>query len=250
MVLRYFLKTLLLPPCSLLLLLLAAWLFRRRWPRVATLAVLSGFLGLWLLSTPLVATQLAASLERYPALAPEQIGSLPARAIVILSSGQNDTTREFGQPVSKDQQLARLRYGVFLARHTGLPVLVTGGSALGTDLRSGAATMAFDLELFGVKPTWLETRSRTTAENGDFSFQMLAPENRTSILLVTSATHMLRAKWSFERSGFTVIPAPTMFIDRSPVTMLSFLPQAESLALSSQALHEWLGYWTYRLMGW
>ena len=47
MLLRYFLKGLLLPPASLLLLMLAGVLLRRRWPRLGPLLALAGFLLLW-----------------------------------------------------------------------------------------------------------------------------------------------------------------------------------------------------------
>lgn len=249
MYLRYFLKNLLLPPLAQLVLLVLAWQFRKRLPKTARFIFLVGLTSLWALGTPPVATHLAASLEKYQALRPEELDSLAAEAIVILSAGQNDTTSEFGQPVSDYYQLARLRYGAFLAKRTGLPVLVTGGSVFGDDTRSGAETMAFDLDAgFGIKAAWREGLSRTTAENALFSYRILAPERKTTILLVTNAIHMVRAKWSFEQAGFTVIAAPTMFIDRRPLTILSFFPTAASLELSSQALHEWLGYWAYRLV--
>ena len=247
MMIRYLIKTLLLPPCSLLLVMLAAWLFRKRWPRRAATGFLLSFITLWAISTPQGASRLAVSIEQHPALTPEMLTTLPAQAIVILSARQQESFAEFGEPVSDLSQLARLRYGAFLAKQTGLPVLLTGGSALGYDDRSGAETMAYDLQAYGVRASWLETLSRTTAENAGNSYRLLAPEGVTTILLVTSADHMMRANWLFTRAGFTVIPAPTMFAERPPASVLSFLPQAGGLETSSRAIHEWLGYWSYRL---
>ena len=66
--------------------------------------------------------------------------------------------------------------------------------------------------------------------------------------LVTSYLHMKWAKWSFERVGFKVLPAPTGFLDIKPLNMNSFIPNANSLLLSSNALDEWLGYWVYRML--
>ena len=107
--------------------------------------------------------------------------------------------------------------------------------------------MAHDLTGFGIEATWLESRSRATAENASNSYAILAPEGKTRILLVTSAIHMARSVLSFEQAGFSVVAAPTMFVDRRPLSVLAFLPQAGSLELSSQAIHEWLGYLVYRL---
>jgi uncharacterized SAM-binding protein YcdF (DUF218 family) len=109
--------------------------------------------------------------------------------------------------------------------------------------------MAFDLtEGYDIKAEWLEKNSRTTAENATYSYSILRAENKTSIVLVTHSMHMMRAKWSFEHAGFKVLPAPTGFIGMKPLTVRSFLPNAHSLQLSSQALHEWLGYWTYQML--
>lgn len=68
------------------------------------------------------------------------------------------------------------------------------------------------------------------------------------IILVTSAFHMRRARFLFERAGFAVEP---FFVDyqtseKSPLTVLSFLPNAEALAQSDRALREVIGllfYW-------
>lgn len=249
MELRYLLKGLLLPPFSQIVLLLIAWRLRQQTPRLARAVFLLAVLSLWILGTPVAATWLALSLERDSALLPDQLAGLQADAIVILADGQSDTAPEFGESISRPDQLARLRYGAFLHQRTGLPVLLSGGSVFGAEKRSLAETMAFDLTNgFAVKAHWLEISSRTTAENADFSYRILAAEDATSIVLVTTALHMMRAKWSFEQAGFSVLPAPTGFIDPGPLTVRSFLPTAYSLKLSSQALHEWLGYGVYRVL--
>ena len=248
MILRYLAKTMLLPPMVQLLLIVLAWLLRKRLPRTSRVLFWVGLVSLWLLATPLVSTQLAKSLEWYPPLAPEILRDFQADAVVILAASQRNSALEFGEPVSGYVQLARIRYGALVAGKTGLPVLVSGGTVFGDDARSGAETMAHDLKSgFGVKVSWLENRSRTTAENASYSYAILAPEGKTRILLVTSAIHMARSVFSYEKAGFSVTAAPTMFVDRRPLTVLSFLPQAGSLELSSQAIHEWLGYLVYRL---
>ncbi len=243
------LKSILLPPFTQIIFLLLAWQLRKLMPRLAKAICTLAVLSLWILGTPIASTTLALSLEQDLALPPNQLATVHVDAIVILSGSQNEKTPEFGEPVSGEEALSRIRYGAFLHNRTGLPVLLCGGSVQGNEHRSLAETMAFDLfEGFGVKAKWLERKSRTTAENASFSYTILGAKNKTSILLVTSSLHMMRAKWSFEQAGFYVIPAPTCFIDTSPLTVNSFLPNAHSLKLSSDVIHEWLGYWFYLML--
>ncbi len=247
--LRYFLKCLLLPPFTQLLLLLCAYQLRNRAPKSAWFLAFLASVSLFALSIPLTTNFLADTLEQTVALRPDQLGDINADVIVILSGAQNENAPEFGQPVSSSEQLSRVRYGALLQRSTGLPILLSGGSVRGDEKRSLAKTMAFDLETgFGGDATWLEKKSRTTIENAKYSYAILTKENKTKILLVTSSLHMLRAQWSFEQFGFEVVAAPTNLTPQKNLTFKSFIPNSNSLQLSSQVIHEWLGYFTYRLL--
>ncbi len=245
---RYFLKGMLLPPFTQILLLLFAWKIRHRATKTSWTVCFIAVFSLWIFSTPVVATFLARTLEQNPALSSRQLEDVQADAIVILSSRQNEYAPEFGEPVSGNEQLGRVRYGAFLQRKTGLPVLLSGGSVRGDEQRSLAETMAYDFEKgYGQKVSWMEKNSRTTAENARYSYNILATENKTTIILVTSSLHMMRAKWIFEQVGFNVLPSPTNFIDRGSLNFNSFMPSANSLELSSEVIHEWLGYFAYQI---
>ncbi len=247
--LRYFLKTMLLPPFAQILILLFAWKIRNNAKRLSTTLFLIAVMSLWFLGSPVVSTYLAGTLEQHQPLNKNTLKDIKADAIVILSASQNEYAPEFGEAVSDSHQLIRVRYGAFLQRATGLPVLLSGGSVRGDEQRSLAATMAYDLVTgYGGTADWLESRSRTTAENARYSFEILSAENKTRILLVTSANHMMRSQWSFEQAGFTVLPAPTDFLDRDELTINSFIPSSGALETSSQVIHEWLGYWVYFLL--
>ncbi len=249
MEIRYLLKALLLPPFIQLLMLLCAIQFRKKMPKFSLFLGIFAIVSLWFLSTPVTVNYLVKTLERVPALHPSKLEDITADAIIVLSGSQNESAPEFGQPVSTGGTLSRIRYGALLQRFTGLPILLSGGSVSGREERSLAETMAFDLETgFGGEANWLEMKSRTTAENARYSYGILSAEEKTSVVLVTSAIHMPRAQWSFEQVGFTVIPAPTSFTPEKPLTVISFLPNAPSLQLSNQVMHEWLGYLTYQIV--
>ncbi len=69
------------------------------------------------------------------------------------------------------------------------------------------------------------------------------------ILLVTSAFHLRRATFLFERAGFEVTPFPVDYYpdEKGGLTVLRFLPNAEALAGSEKALREVIGLLFYRV---
>lgn len=237
--LKNMLGTLLLPPANGLLLLLLAGIFRRRrW--AFGLAVLGGGL-LFIQSLPPVASALMASLEqRAGPVLTEPAG---AQAIVVLGSGLNLNTMEYGSDTATERTLVRLRYGATLARRYQLPVLASGGTPPQGN-RSEAEVIAEILEQeFGVPVRWRETKSEDTADNAAMSAAMLRAAGIQRIILVTQAFHMLRARRLFEAAGLEVIPGPTDFKSRrdQPLSAYDWLPKAGALYTSYYALHEWLG---------
>ena len=246
MLLRKTLATLALPPASLILLVLAGWWLARRHPRLGRGMMLAGLAGLWLLSTPIVSDALRRSLEQYPPLALEQVSG--AQAIVLLTAGAYHGAPEYGgASVPGGAGLERIRYAAWLARQTGLPLLVTGGRVHGEAEGSLARDMNVVLAMYGTPARWLEEDSRTTWENARNSAGLLPPGSR--VLVVTHAIHMPRAMLSFEQAGLAPVAAPTVFVEttgRGP-WLLRLLPSASALQRSAEALHEWAGLAWYRL---
>ncbi len=240
------LKSFFLPPGLFFCLILFAFFLQFRKKLIASVLALVAVVGLFLLSTPRVAYFLSRPLE-------EKILPLAnwqgAQAIVILGGGQRKACPEFeGQDSVDPSTLSRLAYGAMLHKKTGLPILVSGGLVL-DDRISEAHLMAHALrDLFSAPAKWLEERSQNTSENAEYSSQILKKVGVTHILLVTEAWHMRRAVLSFSPTQLSVIPAPTNFVNPlSQSALLNWLPRAEALAKSSQALHEWLGYIWYRI---
>ncbi|MEO6596986.1 MAG: YdcF family protein, partial [Planctomycetota bacterium] len=170
--LRRLAETLLLPPASVLVLFLLGTALRRRWPRLGRTLQVTALLWLWAASTPWVGGALLASLQTTPALPAS--GALPrADAIVVLSAEADRFGEEYGGATAGPMTMQRLRYGAWLQRRTGLPLLVSGGApaaelpALAT-LMQRAATQEF-----GVPVRWTEERSADTRENASFSAALL-----------------------------------------------------------------------------
>ncbi len=199
-----------------------------------------------ILSMPVVADRLSQTLEIYPALQASDVDG--AQAIVVLGAGVHNHQPEYQTSSLTPTGLERVRYAAYLYQNTQLPILVTGGNPLGGD--TDAEVMQRELTTFFKTPVrWVESKSANTAENAQMSWEVLHKEGITKILLVTHASHMRRAKASFDRVGFTVIPAPTVFHNRPPDSILKFVPQLRALRTLNTVLHEWVGILWYRLQG-
>ena len=250
MVLRYFLKALALPPVlNILLILIALW-GMGRWPRLRNAVITLSTLSLLLLSLPITAGWLASLVETYPALDMERQDFSHYQAIVILGSGRYSDAPEYGgQDVPRAIGLERLRYGARLHKHTGLPVLVTGGKWEGEDSSEAEFMAAVLRQDFNVEATWQEMVSRTTWENAQYSKRIAEDVGFNRIVLVTHAWHMARAVYSFEHVDFEVLAAPTVFysLGADEVEFQDWLPSIAGLQRSVYILHELLGRVWYRL---
>lgn len=232
--LKTLLRELALPPTSLLLLgFLGLWLWHRR-PRLARVLLTIVCVGLWVLSLPRIAHLLTVAAQRYPAL---DLRSAPrAQAIVILGGGgQRAWAPEYRGPAAGPILLERLSYGAWLARQTGLPVLLSGHQVEAVAMR---ATLERN---FGLTPRWYDDASYDTFQNARNSARLLRADRIDRVLLVTHGVHLWRAAQEFTAAGIQVIPAPVDNRGQPEEGWLVWLPEAEGLRRSSVAIYELLG---------
>jgi len=236
---------LLLPPASPLLLGVVGLLCWRL--KLGRWLLASALLALWLLSCNAVAVWLAQRvLPQVSVLAPAQQAQLRAtgvQAIVVLGGGMQAVSPEYGQAQPNASTAARLRYGIQLAKHSGLPLAFAGGvgwSNAGQAVPSEASTAQFFAAEHGMTLRWIDNQSRDTAENAARMHDLLAPAGIHHIALVTHAWHLPRSQSLFETAGFTVLPAPLEFVLPSERPLLDWLPSARGLTASRHVLREWL----------
>lgn len=243
--LKSVLSTLLLPPAGPLLLaaLGLALMFRKR---RATGAVL-GFTGLgvlWLLACNGMAVALAQRI--LPAtlpLPPAQLAGGGIQAIVVLGGGVVPHAVEYGRAEPSTNTLARLRYGVWLARQGGQPIAFAGGRGWGADAGTtpeGEVARRTARQEWGLELRWVDDRSRDTEENARLLAGPMQADKVRRIALVTDAWHMPRAQWHFEKAGFQVVPAPMGFVVPAQQPLLEWLPSGNGLSTSRAVLREWL----------
>ena len=236
----------LLPPLNILVLLFVGVALLKRRPRLGRLVIFITCVALYAASTPVLVSAVRRQFETIAPLSPTS--PLPsADAIVVLSGGLYRNAPEYGGDTISGHVLERLRYAAHLYRLTGKPVLVSGGSwRAGARPESQAIKESLEQD-FRVPVQWLEDRSRNTRENAKLSAALLHKEGIRKIYLVTHALHMPRSREAFERVGFQVTPAPTIFATHEPLSVLHFLPHSSTLETSTILLHEWIGRVWYRL---
>lgn len=241
---------LLVPPGNLSLFLILG-LVCQKWRGWMIALFIIGIAQALILSIPLVANRLLSSLEKqYPPQAQLWLTKPLPEAIVVLGAGRNQEAIEYGGTISSNTEMERLSYAAYLHNQTGLPILLSGGVASGSQNKSEAVYMQEVLEtIFRVPTKWLETRSHTTWENATYSDEILAAANIQRAWVVTQAWHMPRAMQAFQHRQVTYIPASTSYGGSNfwRHQWLWFVPQVTALNRSQLALHEWFGLFWYQL---
>jgi uncharacterized SAM-binding protein YcdF (DUF218 family) len=270
------LTALLLPPVPLLLLVLLGWGLSGRRRVLGGMMVLLSCVVLWLGCCTAVGRVLERQALRPPApISDEQLAQFktrnsngsslvrtraaaPTAAIVVLGGGRVPRARELGMADLKPASVERLRYGVRLARQTGLPLAFSGGlgwsetddALRGDSLLSEAEIAARVSEEEFLKPLrWVESRSRDTRENAQRTVALLRAEGVQQIVLVTHAWHMPRALRAFEAAaggGLKITPAPMGFFAPQVHAGLDWLPSIEGFTQVRLALRELLAAATGR----
>ncbi len=227
-------------------------LFEKR--RLAFAFGLLTMLLLWIASSPMVASSLYGRLEaRFP---PEPMEAIPVSQCIVLLGGA------VGLPVSPrlDIELGEAIDRVYMAAklyraRKGARVFVTGGNQPWSDPGPSEAALIGELLVeWGVPADaiQLEGRSRNTRENALNMKPLLEAAGCDRSLLVTSAAHMQRAVASFKEVGLYVYPVSTDIHVTRPgnYTAMDLLPDARALAMTSDAIREWMGQKVYEWKGW
>jgi uncharacterized SAM-binding protein YcdF (DUF218 family) len=231
-------------------------LLKRRRRKSASGIIIVAVWLLYCFSTELVSHAIAQSLEfqHLPTSIPQ------ADAIVVLGGATKppDAPRPM---VEVSEAGDRVLYAAKLYKEGKAPKVILSGGRITWDGDTGseASDMATLLELLGVPRTALleDGKSLNTRQNAEYVKEIVDREQFKRLILVTSAVHMPRSLAIFQRLGMDVAPAPTDFYTilaerrRSPEgRLLSLLPEAKNLEITTRSLKEYVGLWIYRLRGW
>ena len=129
-------------------------------------------------------------------------------------------------------------------------IIITGGRVYDKDSPSESSVYRDVLVSLGVprEDMILEEESRNTFENALFTKKILDEREINSITLITSATHMFRAKNTFASTGLKVSIAPSGYISNSSSYKLQdFIPSSHNMDLFLRALWEYVGIAVYQV---
>ena len=232
-----------------LLLLLALFFYRRA--RVCKSCLLLALVMLFIFGTPLLPNTLTYSLEsRYP---PSR--SLPQADAVVVLSGMLILERSEPGRLEFNEGAERILSGIRLIKKGAAKHLIlSGGSGnLYEQSKSEARLLEqFALEL-GVpqEKLVLEPDSRNTYENALYTKALMEEHGISTIILVTSASHLPRAMGCFRKLGIEPIPFGVDYHASRPYIPHpdEFVPNPGNFCQSSYALHEYIGILAYKLSG-
>ena len=99
---------------------------------------------------------------------------------------------------------------------------------------------------------WYDDARNTEEEARLIAKTLGTDEEKPKILLVTSAWHMNRAKFLFEKAGLDVVPCSGDFemscISERSLKPKDFIPDIWMFVLNTAAVREWIGIWAYRML--
>lgn len=249
-------------PLGLATILMVLAILTNRSRKTSLKFVVAATVILWLSSTTGLSNLLARSLE-WRTLPPREI---PATEVIVLLGGGTEPAAYPRSTVEINSAGDRVLYAAELYRGGKAPrILLSGGDIAW--LNDGSTTPAEDMReiLLGMgvpeSALIIESESQNTYENAVKAKELLAEQEITRVLLVTSAMHMPRSVALFEKQGFEVIPLPVDYSvtendsaedqrENLITKVLNVVPSTSNLALTTSALKEYLGMLIYTIQGW
>ena len=122
----------------------------------------------------------------------------------------------------------------------------------GSEIERSTLPLLLDFGVPREAVVWYDDARNTEEEARVMAKTLGTDGKKPRILLVTSAWHMNRAKFLFEKAGLDVVPCPGDFemsyISERPLSVKDLIPDAMVLAQNSAAVREWIGIWTYKIL--
>jgi uncharacterized SAM-binding protein YcdF (DUF218 family) len=222
----------------------------RSWGRALVIVLGASYL---LMSVPLVADGLVAvsAAGFLPVQASDVQG---AGAVVILDGGArqqvvDDQAIALPAPATIFRAFEAVRVYRLLPHDAWVVVTAGGyGAAARQDLEGAAL---HDQLVRGGIPAGrivVDTTSRNTVEHARFLRGWIEQQHVSRFVLVTSATHVRRARMTLQAVGLDPIVSPAPM--RSDSRRSRFWPEAGSIEISRQAIYDFLGLAYYMARGW
>ncbi|MGH6988322.1 MAG: YdcF family protein [Stellaceae bacterium] len=232
-----------------LLVVLGAAALLVRWRRTGVVLVVIAAIGfLAIVFSPLPEWAMVPLDNRFPQ------PKLPAHitGMIVLGGALNDAiTKARGQPALNGSAERIVEAAVLARRYRDARIVVSGGEGGLHTIGWNEATPTRDLLVaLGVAKSriTIETKSRNTIENAEYSYAIVRPKPDQVWLLITSADHMPRAVGCFRHVGWQVVPYPVDYRTAPGVARPNFF-LSDRLDMFELAVKEWIGLFAYHLLG-
>ncbi|MCS5422355.1 MULTISPECIES: YdcF family protein [Psychrilyobacter] len=252
--LQKFISNILISPGIFIIILLMIFMMnlRKRSAVKGNFLLLVTITAIYLLSIEPVKDMVVQPLEKnYPPITRTQLEE--ADCYVVLGGGIYDNAPKSLSSVTGSPgkaALFRVVEGVRLYKNYPKKIIITGGIVYNGEKSEGRIYKELMVDL-GVPGTdiIIEGRSKTTEENARLTKGIMEKNGYKKAALITSATHMKRSKYTFEKYGAEVIPAPTGYVSRykGSYGMDSYFPNAGNFVDIRSAVWEYIGLIFYKI---
>ena len=210
---------------------------------------LSGVFILIVCSLPIVSDKLVAYLESdYQLSKPSNIE--PADSIVVLSGMIRTINSKDGLDYEFGEASDRIFAGINLFKEKKAPklILTRGKLPWSVGIPEGEYLREIAINNGISESNILLTKNVENTDQEAKAIKKLLSDDKSKVLLVTSAFHMPRARIVFEAAGINVVPFPVDFQkELSKITFMSFVPTAKSFYDTSFFVREMMGRIYYNL---
>jgi uncharacterized SAM-binding protein YcdF (DUF218 family) len=236
-----------LPFCTILLVIGCILIWTKKKNKLGRWILTTSLIIILILSSTRISSLLIEPLEnKYPAIPPLKENLIPpelstCKYIVILGSGNSENTERSALSRLSSSGLARTTEALRIANLLPNILVIVSGPALGnfpthaTVVKDAAIELAFDENRI------IKVESAKDTEEESLAIKSIVGDNK--IILVTSAWHMHRAVYLFNKAGIKLVACPTDFTVRSndPKNRFELNQINASLNRSTWAIHEYLG---------
>lgn len=252
---------LLMYPTGIVFLLLVLSLLLNANKKVQRIVLVSALLILFIGGNRWTTAALIRSLEQKT-----PVNELPVADAIVVLGGGTEPFQSPRQMVELNSAGDRVIYAGKLWKDGKAPIILASGGAIDWMGNRGMTPAEESLEilkLMGIpeEKIILQNQSITTYDESILDVAILEKKGVRSILLVTTAMHMPRARALFERHAISVIPAPTDYkitdsywedLKRPTleILLIGLIPSGDDLGLFAAGLKEYLGLWVYQFRGW
>lgn len=245
---------LLIPPLNfgIILFLFAHILMYRNRINTSKIFYLLSFVWIVGWSLPITSLLIGGFLENYN-IESSDLNNKKYDAIVVLGGNIRHGQINWFSDYDKKTAKTRIDIASKLYFSGASEIIICSGGSL-DNKTSEAKYMSMIAKQKGIpeQNIYLEERSRTTYENAVFTNEKTKFMNLNSIILVTSALHMPRAKATFIKVGFkNIVTFPTHSqIVWNDNKFHLYIPSYKTLQASKTIIKEYVAIFTYWYRGW